>query len=205
MAKRLASSSKQHLYSSEASVADSASEYDQDGGESVSTGSASVSRRPRTAPKSAKGKSISRYSSSLPIESEKALVSILLDPVLRRQRPDIAYRGKESVLGELQSPLRKAVDNRRHYICSPKHYSAEKFSNLVSSLGLELNDSAAKARSSPAIIESDDPLPSSRKMQSPPRFIHSSGGSRGGSRGRHDPCKCSLFTLLLSLLVHVPP
>lgn len=201
MAKRLANSSKQ-LYSSEASVADSASEYDQDE-ESAVTGTEPVATTLLHSRIVASKSTRHRYRSKLPPETEKALVSVLLDPVLSREAPAIAYQGREALLGDFGSPLRKAVDNRRRYLSSPKHYSAEKFASLVSSLGLKLAESNTTLpfhpAPAPAIIESNDPLPSSRKMNTPPRFIHSSGGSRGGSRGRSDPRK---FTNCCRRVVH---
>jgi hypothetical protein len=177
MAKRLASSQSQLLYSFEASVADSASEFELDVDASSSAGSEPVTATRRQQRSRVEAL---RYRSTLPEASEKALVSILLDPVLQRQKPEIVYKGQESLFGEPKSSLRKAVENRRRYICS-RQFGSQKFAALVSSLGLTAAESNAALQPDPAIIESDDTLPYAGKMQSPPRFIRSPGGSRSGT------------------------
>jgi hypothetical protein len=100
MAKRLASSQSQLLYSSEASVADSVSEFELDVDASSSAGS-----EPVTATRRQQRSRVAalRYRSTLPEASEKALVSILLDPVLQRQKPEIVYKGQERLFGEPKS------------------------------------------------------------------------------------------------------
>jgi hypothetical protein len=159
---------------------ESAYEEEDEGGSTV-TASVSSTSKPRKGRGASGGKG--KRWSTLPFDTEKALVSILLDPVLERQKPEFAYKGQEHLFGEIKSSLRKAVENRRRYICSPK-YQAKNFTALVSRLGLKLTESNTNCHPAPAIIESDDTLPYSGKMQSPPRFIHSPGGSRsGGSNG----------------------
>jgi hypothetical protein len=98
-----------------------------------------------------------RINSKLPLEAERALVKVLLDPVLRGERPEVAYKGLEDLLGEPGSQRRKTVDNRRRYIV--KNFTNTKFADLVAALGL--------SQRPPSVIDaqSTHPTPENRRTK----------------------------------------